>query len=283
MRVLARDPARLPFPLTAVEVVTGDLNDPPALARLVAGADAVVHLVGIIAETRTATFAGVHVEGPRRVADAARTAGVRRIVHMSAIGARADPAATPYHRTKAAGEAVIRATPVPHVILRPTLIVGPESVPLTMLARLHRVLPAVPVFGDGHFPLQPIWIGDVAAAFTRAAEGAVPQGTFEIGGPDRVTYAEFVRAIGRSIGRPRPLLHVPLPLARLGARLGDALPGDLAPLTTDQLQMLIEGSTAADNAVTRVLGRDPVPLADALRRVADAWQQPRRPRPVRAE
>jgi len=273
VRVLARDAEHVPFPRDRVAVVPGSVADAAALAQLLAGVDTLVHLVGIIAERGAATFAAIHVEAAQRVADAARTAGAARIVHMSALGARSERAATAYHRSKAAGEAAVRAAGLPHVILRPALIVGPESVPLRLLARLHRHLPAVPVFGDGRFPMQPIWIGDVAAAFARAAEGLLPEGTYDIGGPDQVTYADFVRAIGAVIGRPRPLVHVPLGLVRVAARGFDILPAHLAPITSDQLQMLVEGSATPADGIRQVLGAEPLPLGEGLRRVARAWRE----------
>ena len=103
LRILARDPRRLPFPPTGIDIVEGALGQPDAVARLVQGVDAVIHLVGIIAETGDATFQAVHVEGTRTLARAASRAGVRRFIHMSAVGARHDPGATAYHRSKAAG------------------------------------------------------------------------------------------------------------------------------------------------------------------------------------
>jgi NADH dehydrogenase len=266
VRVLARDPARLPFAADRVTVVPGTLADAPAIARLVAGANAVVHLVGIIAETGDATFAAIHVQAAGVVARAARDAGARRLIHMSAIGARHEPAATAYHRSKAAGEDAVRAMGISHIILRPTMIVGRESVPISLLARLHRLLPAIPMFGAGDFPMQPVWVGDVAAAFAAAAEGTGTDGTHEIGGPDRVTYAELVQAIGRAVGHARPLLRAPLGLARFAARAFDALPPALAPITSQQLQMLVEGSTTGDNAIEREFGVRPLGMDDALHR-----------------
>ena len=266
VRLLARDPARLPFAATGLTVVPGTLTDAAAIARLVDGADSVIHLVGIIAETGDATFQAVHVDGARTVARAAREAGVRRLVHMSAVGARPDPAATPYHRSKAAGEDAVRQAGIRHVILRPALIAGRESVPISLLARLHRLLPAIPVFGAADFPMQPVWIGDVAAVFAAAAEGTADDGVYEIGGPDRITYAEFVRAIGRATRHRRPLVPIPLGLARLAARAFDVLPPSLAPLTSQQLQMLVEGSATPDNAIERVFGIRPVGFEDALRK-----------------
>lgn len=264
VRVLARDPTTMPFARDGITVIPGTLGDPAAVGRLVLGADAVAHLVGIIAETGDVTFQAVHVDGARSVARAARDAGVRRLVHMSALGARHDPAATAYHRTKAAGEDAVRQAGVSYVILRPTVIVGRESVPISLLARLHRMLPAIPVFGAADFPMQPVWVGDVAATFAAAAEGTGADGAYEIGGPDRISYAEFVRAIGRAVGHPRPLFRVPLGLVRLAARAFDVLPPHLAPITSQQLQMLVEGSATTDNAIERVFGIRPRGFEEAL-------------------
>jgi NADH dehydrogenase len=266
VRLLARDPARLAFAANGVTVVPGTLTDAPAIARLVGGADAVIHLVGIIAETGDASFRAVHVEGARTIARAACDAGVRRLVHMSALGARHEADATAYHRSKAAGEDEVRRAGIPHVILRPAVIVGRESVPIALLARLHGLLPAIPVFGAADFPMQPVWIGDVAVAFALAAEGAGADGAHELGGPDRITYAEFVRAIGRATGHPRPLVRIPLGLARLAAAAFDVLPPSVAPITSQQLQMLVEGSATPDNAIARVFGITPLGLEAALQR-----------------
>jgi uncharacterized protein YbjT (DUF2867 family) len=256
--------SRLP---AGVEPVPGSLDNASALRALATGADVVVHLVGIIEERGTATFQAVHVDGTRHLVAAARTAEVRRFIYMSAMGARDAPSATAYHRTKAQAEEIVRAVPFPGgtVVFRPSLISGPENVPLRLLARLHRWLPAVPVFGDGSYPTQPVWVGDVALAFALAAErpGHL-SGEFELGGPDRVTYAGLLRAIGRASGHPRPLVHVPLGLIRAAARVFDHIPG--APLTSDQLQMLTEGSDTPNNAITSAFGIRPVGLQEGLER-----------------
>jgi uncharacterized protein YbjT (DUF2867 family) len=243
----------------------GDLADTAALAALTAGADVVVHLVGIIVEVGAATFQGVHVEGTRRLLAAAHAAGVRRFVHMSAVGARDEPGATRYHRTKWCAEELVRGSGLSHAIFRPSIISGPENRPIRTLARLHRWSPLVPVFGDGRFPTQPVWIEDVALAFAFAAERPGLDGVFELGGPAVLTYEEFVRAIGRAAGHPRPLVHVPLAVARAAAAaLGVA--GPLAPLTTDQLQMLVEGSATPANALESVFGIRALPFDEGLTR-----------------
>ncbi|MGH7568594.1 MAG: NAD-dependent epimerase/dehydratase family protein, partial [Gemmatimonadales bacterium] len=250
----------------ALELIRGDLADREALRSLVAGADAVVHLVGIIVERGpAATFEAVHVAGTRRLLDAALAAGCRRWVHMSAVGARDQPGATPYHRTKWRAEELVRTSGMSPAVFRPSIINGPENAPIRMLARLHRWSPVIPVFGDGRFPVQPIWVGDVARAVALAAEDFRYEGVFELGGPRALTYEEFVQAIGRACGHPRPTLHVPLALARAAAGAFDLL-GPAAPLTSAQLQMLVEGSATPHNAIESVFGIKPLEFEAGLRK-----------------
>jgi uncharacterized protein YbjT (DUF2867 family) len=267
VRALVRRTARSSGVLAgvAVETVPGDLADRTALAALTRGADALIHLVGIITEAGAATFDAVHVAGTARLLAAAADARVRRFVHMSAVGARDQPGATPYHRSKWRGEELVRHSGLAAAIFRPSIISGPESAPIRTLARLHRWSPLVPVFGDGRFPTQPIWIEDVALAFAFAAEDAALTGAFELGGPAALSYEAFLLAIGRATGHPRPLVHVPLALVRAAARVFDFM-GPLAPLTSDQLQMLVEGSTTPANAIESTFGIRPLPFDEGLRR-----------------
>ena len=248
-----------------VELVPGDLADVAALKTLTRGTHAVVHLVGIIVEKGPATFHAVHVDGTRRVVEAARQAGIERFVHMSAVGARDERGATPYHRTKWHAEQLVRASGLSHAVFRPSIISGPESAPIRTLARLHRWSPVVPVFGDGRFPTQPVWVEDVALAFALSVEQPSLSGVFELGGPQVLTYEEFLLAIGRAAGHPRPLVHMPLALARAAAGAFDLL-GAAAPLTSDQLQMLVEGSATPDNAIESVFGIRPIPFEQGLNR-----------------
>jgi uncharacterized protein YbjT (DUF2867 family) len=264
VRVLARRPDAFP-PNSKLQAIGGTLSDVAALDALLAGADAVVHLVGIIVESGRQTYQAVHVEGTRRVLERAAGARVARVVHMSAVGARSDPAASPYHRTKWLAEEAVRASGLSAAIMRPSVINGPGNVPIRTLARMHRWSPVIPIFGDGRFPMQPVWVGDVALAFALAAERADIRGTFELGGPTALTYEEFVRAIGRASGHPRPCFHVPLPLVRITARLFDPL-GPAAPITTDQLRMLVEGTVTPANAIRTTFGITPLEFESGLRR-----------------
>jgi uncharacterized protein YbjT (DUF2867 family) len=266
VRVLARDPARARvLSELNVEIVAGGLADGTALDRLARGADALIHLVGIIVEQGAQTFTAVHVAGTQALLAAAREARVPRFVHMSAVGARDEPGATPYHRTKRQAEQLVRDSGLSHAIFQPSIINGPESAPIRLLAQLHRWSPVVPVFGDGRFPTQPVWIDDVAVAFALAAERPDTVGVFELGGPQVLTYEEFLLTIGRATGHSRPLVHVPLGVVRAAVRVLDVF-GSAAPLTSDQVQMLVEGSATPANAIESVFGIRPVAFEEGLKR-----------------
>lgn len=266
VRVLIRDPKKVGRlrGLGTVECIAGDLDNDGALRALVAGTDAVVHLVGIIVEKGPQTFRRVHVEGTERLIAAARAVGVPRIIHMSALGARPDAGATSYHRTKAAGEDAVRGAGLAHVILRPALIAGTGNVPLAMMVKVIRFAPAVPVVGDGRYLLQPVWIEDVAEAFAVAVERADIAGTFEIAGPEQLPWDRMLDALEAALSVRRMRLHVPLPMVRLGALAGQIAP-DLAPITTEQLQMLLEGNVTSANAIATTFGITPRSFADVAR------------------
>ncbi len=266
VRALARNPehaGRL-RDLGGVEIVAGHLDDEAALRALMAGADAAVHLVGIIMESGSATFERIHVAGTMRVVTAARAAGVGRFVHMSALGARAEPAASAYHRTKAAGEEAVRNGGIPHAILRPSLIAGEGSAPLRMMIDLVRFSPIVPIIGDGRYLLQPVWIEDVAEAFAVAVERPEITGTFEIAGPDQLTWHQMVDLLEAALAVTRRRVSVPVGIVRFAAHAGMALP-ELAPISPDQLQMLIEGNTSQANAIQTVFGIRARPFGDVAR------------------
>ncbi len=239
--------ARRPKAYTdGVRLVAGDLATMD-LARAFDGADAVVHLVGIIRETSSATFEAVHEGLVQRVVQAMQKASVPRLVHMSALGTRAR-ARSRYHRSKWRGEEVVRAAPVAFTILRPSLMFGGPAPFFEMLARLAR-LPVVPVPGDGETLFQPVYRDDVAAMVAAALADAATHGqTFELGGPRRYTLNQLYGVMARREGRAAPnLLHVPLPWVRGLVQLGQRLP---LPLTEDQLLMLSEPNVTDDTRWT---------------------------------
>lgn len=231
--------------------VAADLNG-DAWPRWCEGCTAAIHLVGIIRESPRlgVTFDRVHRQATERVIAACKELGIVRLVHMSALGARADAVAG-YHRSKWAAEEAIRGSGLDWTIIRPSLIFGPGDGFTSGLAAPLRRAPVFPVFGDGQVRLQPVAVGEVAAAFVRSlgAAAAIAR-TVEIGGPERLTYDEVLRRTAAALQRRPTFVHLPVGLSRLLVALLQLVPG--APITRDQLTMLLEGSTC-DNALAAEL------------------------------
>ena len=225
--------------------LAADLRQDAVIGRAVAGADVVVNLIGILAESRAGDFQRLHGELPGRIGAAAAAAGVRRLVQISAIGA--DPASpSAYARSKAAGEASLRAAFPQAVILRPSIVFGPEDHFFNRFAGMARMLPFMPVV-CGNTRFQPVYVGDVADAVLAATTRADVEGqTYELGGPEVVSFRELMAMILDITGRRKRLVEMPDGLVRLQARLGEHLPGK--PLTRDQLAQLQRDNVVAPGA-----------------------------------
>ena len=252
--------------LEAIERVEGDVLSPAALESDMAGCDTVVHLVGIIREepATLSTFERIHTQGTINVLEAAAATGVRRYLHMSALGVRRGAQAR-YHRSKWAAEEAVRASPIPWTIFRPSIIYGRSDQFVNMLAAMIRRYPMVPVIGSGQQRLQPVPVEQVAEAFARAVElETTVKQTYEVGGANAVTMVQLVDLIGAALGRPRVRkAHVPIGLVRPVTRLMHHLPG--FPLTPDQLVMLEEDNVCDPQPFHSAFGLPPVPLAVGLR------------------
>jgi NADH dehydrogenase len=250
----------------AIERVEGDVTVRQSLDDSMTGCDAVVHLVGIIREHPAAgvTFERVHVQGTRNVLEAAAAAGVRRYVHMSALGTRAG-ARSRYHQTKWAAEEAVRASGLPWTIFRPSIIYGRGDEFVTMLAGMMERLPIVPVLGNGRQRLQPVPVEQVAQGVARAlSRAATVKHAYDVGGPDAVSMVELLDAIAEAAGRRRPFkAHVPIGLVRVATRLLHRFPG--FPLTPDQLLMLEEDNTCDPSLFFSTFDLAPVPLRAGLR------------------
>ena len=254
--------------LGAITRIEGDILTRRGLEEGMTGCDAVIHLVGIIREHRATnvTFERVHTEGTRNVLEAAKAAGLRRYVHMSALGTRRG-AASRYHRTKWAAEEAVRASGLDWTIFRPSIIYGLGDGFVSMLASMVRRMPAVPVIGSGRQRVQPVPVEHVAAGFAGALElPATIKRTYEVGGPQAVTMEELLDLIGRALGRRRVLkAHVPLGVMTPLARWLHPLPG--FPVTPDQLLMLGEDSVCDPRPFYETFSLEPVPLALGLERM----------------
>ena len=221
----------------------------------VAQVDYVVSAVGILRETRGATFEALHVAAPVALFRASAAAGVKKIVQISALGADAH-AASGYHRSKKRADDALAALPLPFVIVQPSLVFGAEGASAAMFAKLA-ALPVVPLPGDGGQPIQPVHVDDLARAVVRLLQTSEHDGTrLAAVGPRAVTLREYLAILRRAMGLGAArFVSVPMAVVRLAAAAGDKLPGAL--LDRESLGMLIRGNTAPPAAFARALGRAP--------------------------
>ena len=232
-----------------IHPVQANVRYEESVARAIEGADAVVNLVGVLASGGRQTFDAVHVEGARAIAAAARRAGVDTLVHISAIGA--DPKANAqYARSKGAGEVAVREEFAGTIILRPSIVFGPEDEFFNRFARLAQLSPVVPLIG-GSARFQPVYVGDVATAIAEALEGNADKATtYELGGPDVLTFRELLEKTLEFSEHKRPLFPIPFWLAKLQALLTWPLPNALRPITVDQVRMLQKDTIVSEEAVS---------------------------------
>ncbi len=267
VRALVRRPeGGRPLAAWGVELAVGDVTDAASVRAAVAGCTHVVHLVALI-RGRPATFQRVMVDGFRNVLAAARDAAVGRVVLMSALGTNeATKDTVSYYRAKWQMERDLEASGLDHVIFRPSFVFGRDGGALPTFIRQVRLSPVVTVIGDGRQRSQPIWVDDVAAYFARGVAAPEAAGrTFELGGPDQVTWDELYLRIAKALHKRRRLVHVPPSLVRPAARLTEWIPG--APLTADQVTML-EGpdNVVSNTEAVETFGLALVPLDEQIRR-----------------
>ncbi|MDP3318766.1 MAG: complex I NDUFA9 subunit family protein [Bosea sp. (in: a-proteobacteria)] len=239
-----------------IHAVQANLRYPDSVAAAVKGAAAVVNLVGILQEGGRQSSAGVQANGARAIAQACAAAGIARLVQVSAIGADRDSKSL-YARSKAEGEAAVLAAVPGAVVLRPSIVFGPEDGFFNRFAALARVLPVLPLIGGGETKFQPVFVGDVAEAVARGVDGGVTGGrVYELGGPEVKSFRELLAYICEVTDRKRLLVPLPFPLARIQARileLVDTLTLGLLPdaikLTRDQVTLLESDNVVSAAAV----------------------------------
>jgi NADH dehydrogenase len=228
-----------------IQPVQANLRHPGSVEAAARDADAVVNLVGILAETGRQKFDAVQRSGAELIAKAAATHGAR-VVQVSAIGANKD-SASGYARSKAQGEEAVLAAVPSAVIMRPSIMFGPEDTFFNRFAAMARMLPALPLIGGGLTRFQPVFAGDVATAIADAVEGkATPGAIYELGGPDVLTFKQLMQFTLDTIKRKRALVPLPFPIASLMASILQFVPG--APLTPDQVEMLRTDNVVSDQA-----------------------------------
>jgi len=249
----------------AVELRRGDVTRPDTLPAALEGIDAIVHLVAIARDRNGgADLRSVNTEGTRNVVEAARTAGVRRLVHQGALGVRDDPSLQ-YASSKAKAEALVAVSGLDWTILKPSLMWGPRDGFFNIVADLVRVSPGVvPVPGDGNARFQPLAIADMARIVRATLER--PEtigGRYELGGPRYWTYREITGEVLRGMGRRRAIVPMPLPIIRLIAAAAEAVRLPF-PVATDQLRQLRLDNIGPLDGVERAFGFAPRPMEGQL-------------------
>ncbi len=237
-----RDHAKHLILLPTCDVVDANIHDDATLDQLVDGQDAVINLVGILHGTQR-EFERAHVELPQRVIAACRAKGVRRYLHMSALGADPNGPST-YQRSKGTGEAAVRASDLDWTIFRPSVVFGVEDQFLNLFARLAKWFPVLPI-GGADVKFQPVWVEDVAAAFVASLDNpATYRKVYELAGPKIYTLRELVTFAARASGHPRPVIALPDSIARLQALLMELMPGPTL-LSRDNLDSMKRDNIAS--------------------------------------
>jgi uncharacterized protein YbjT (DUF2867 family) len=270
VRVLERKPGSWSkAKIRCQEAVQGDMTDPDSLRRAVDGREVVVHLVAI-RQGKEEQFRRIMIEGTGSLIAAAKDAGVKRFVLMSALGATEETKdLVPYYHAKWTQEKDLEASGLEYVLFRPSFVFGREGGILPTFRKLARLTPVTPITGPGTQRIQPIWIDDVAAYFAAAVDKPeAANRAFDVGGPDQVTWNEFWARLKQALRVRRPSVHVPMGFMRLNALVTERLPGNI-PLTRDLLKMLEAGdNVVSDDAAVKTFQLPLVPLDEQLRRAA---------------
>jgi uncharacterized protein YbjT (DUF2867 family) len=254
VRALVRDQRRLGDQRVRVQIALGDLSDPPSFRNALRGVHTVVHLAASIRDQPRGSIEELNAVATLRLVRAAERAGVERFVFFSAMNAH-HHSRTRFFRAKALAEEAVEESSIPSVIFRPSIIYTPGDPWLTLLDRLSR-LPAVPVSGSGRALYQPVWAEDVAQAVVNALESA--NSTYELAGPEVLSYDDIVRTVLRVRHRRRRLVHVPLPIVRASLRV-------LRFATWDEAELMEEPMvTERGTADIETLGVSPRPMPAVL-------------------
>lgn len=266
VRALVRQPQAAGF-LEAMgcELAAGDVNIPQTLlAAITPPVDTVIHLVGILFETKGASFDRMHTQATANAVNACLEKGVRRYIQMSALGARKG-ARSRYHQTKWAAEEIVRSSVLDYTIFRPSVIFGRQDKFTNLFADMIRKTPVVFLPGNGQNKMQPVFIDDLTAAIAIAVKADRARGmTYEIGGKEAYTFDEIIDLIGAAIGLKRLKAHVPLPLMRIAAAFFERFLSR-PPITRDQLLMLEEDNVTDAHVLSTVFGISPASFADGMK------------------
>lgn len=236
-----------------ITAIQANLRYRDSVDRAVMDADYVINCVGILFESGRNTFDAVQAFGAKAIAEAAKKQGAK-LVHVSAIGADKNSEAD-YARTKAIAEEAVLKAVKDAVIIRPSIIFGPEDGFFNKFADMSRLAPALPLIGGGHTKFQPVYVADVAEAVVKGVMGEIEGGKiYELGGPEVLSFKQCLETMLRVISRSRPLVYLPWSIASLIGSVASLIPFIDPPLTADQVELLKSDNVVSDAATSE--GRD---------------------------
>lgn len=250
-RIERAEPVKTSGDVGQVVLMRANLRVPSSVARVVAGSDAVVNAAGIGWQQGRQRYQSVHVDGAKTIADACRGFDVKRLVHISGIGADARSSRNRYILSKVAAEDAVIAGFPDATIVRPSVVFGPGDVMFDRLARIACMAPFLPVIGDGSAKVQPVFVGDVAQAVAEIlARPETAKSVFELGGPRVYTYREIAALVLREIDRPKPIIGVPSALMKIAGFFAQqaALLGLTPQLTVDQVELMLHDNVVRAGA-----------------------------------
>lgn len=250
-RIELAEPAKTAGDVGQVMLMRANLRVPSSIARVIAGSDAVVNAAGIGWQRGRQRYQAVHVEGARTIADACRGFGVKRLIHISGIGADARSSKNPYIQSKVGAEDAVIAGFSEATIVRPSVVFGPGDAMFTRMARIACMAPFLPVIGDGSAKVQPVFVGDVAQAVaTLLGKPETARSVFELGGPRVYTYREIAALVLHEIDRKKPIVGVPAPLMKVAGFFAQlpAIVGLTPQLTVDQVELMVHDNVVRPGA-----------------------------------
>ena len=265
VRCLVRsDSAKKSLSAKGAEIVSGDVTQAQTLNNILDPDDFVVHLVGIIEEKGTATFESVHREGTHNLVTEAKRAGVSHFFYQSALGADRN-SWSGYLKTKAEAEEIVRQSGLRHTIFRPSLIIGPWDGFTKKLMDMLKLSPVVPIPGEGKAKFQPVYIKDWLACMGKVIEAPGSYGTtYDIGGPEHLSYREIVEKLSHAMGHSRPAFNIPMGLMKFSASVFEKILS-APPVTSDQLRLLEQDNVCDPKSIEKNFGFVPVKYEEALK------------------
>lgn len=248
-----------------VSIARGSLENFDSLVSAFTGQQIVFHLVGIIAETKSQTFEGTVVKGTENVVKAAKKAGVRKIIYLSAMGTSAQAEAR-YHQSKYKAEQAVITSGIQYTIFRPSLVYGQGDGFVSLLTKMMRFSPFVPVIGNGRYKMQPVYIDDLTGVMSHSlTKSETENEIIEIGGPEKLEYLQILYILKSVLQKKRMNIFLPVAVMRVIAGLMEKVIKP-APLTTDQIIMMEAGNTGSNEKLKRIFNIEPVPFEEGLRK-----------------